>query len=251
MDINKLNLFNYHCKSKHDYSLDLLKIIDYSTTNIFVFEQLLFIAMEHNDLPTFEFIYDIICQTEYPWSRILEQLQYCDIDCNFKKFIEIEMELNYNVIKKYSNTKQRIIITDYRDYDLNNITDDDFIHACHTNSYIFTIMLRQLKLDEDHVYDLINKYFNKYGTHSCKNIAMICDKYDVDLYIYNELVVISPRIIYNDIVMEDCMVCMEISNVMTGCKHYVCKSCLIRCNMKCPYCRKNILHYTEDLQKKD
>lgn len=156
------------------------------------------------------------------------------------------------MVKKHTVThgrarKVRCIKDPYKIFDA-NFTTKDMLNACHTNSRLFNIMLSHTAFTEHESCEFIMSYFGSFGEQSLQNVAMFCDKYCIDLYIHNHLICIQPRAIVGTFDDEDCMVCCENSNVKTGCNHYVCIRCMQGCQMKCPYCRKYILHYTEKVE---
>lgn len=111
MDINKILLFEYHCKAKHYYSTPLLKSLNYENSGIFVYEQLMLISMKHNDLKTFKFLLSQMVCTEYPWpSRILCYIQACNVGYKmieyFLKIFELNVHEMIQILSINNLTKQ-------------------------------------------------------------------------------------------------------------------------------------------------
>lgn len=53
--------------------------------------------------------------------------------------------------------------------------------------------------------------------------------------------------------MVDCVICYEVSNLMSSCKHHYCKSCFDKwfsINSICAYCRqKTVSQYSTNLEQ--
>ena len=267
MEINKINLYNYHCKNKHVYSVSLLKNLDYGTCGIFVFEQLLLISMKYNDLKTCKYLYSVMRQTEYPWKRIISQIPHCNMGYKMIEFCEkyvygtlysterMMKRNNYSKQNKWLCAKKLTVKISTKvpreqqlpyDDETLGFSVENMINTEHIN--IFSRMIKQSNFNEHEACDFLIQYFDKYGETLLPNVAMLCDKYDMDLYVHDGMICIQPKRIIGTFSDEECMSCCDNSDVITGCNHCVCLKCLKGCGMKCPYCRKYILHYVQKIE---
>lgn len=114
--------------------------------------------------------------------------------------------------------------------------------------------------------DFLYKYCCLMQITDCVNLLMsLCEDYDIEIreindekiikhkinfwynreYTKNEAIKKMNLIVDNYIIKEDCIICKDISNLKTNCKHYLCLNCTIewclrRDNKECPYCKSDI-----------
>lgn len=144
---------------------------------------------------------------------------------DFDNLIDLFLLLDRNEIIMWIGNFLRLKITTLHDF------HKLIVKAQLTDHEICTILCDDFKLASN-VFELA--------------IAVLCDCYCIDICVDKTGdIMIIPREIYGTFFDDDCVVCYEISDLLTACNHSVCEQCLIKCKMKCPYCRQPILSYTK------
>lgn len=120
-----------------------------------------------------------------------------------------------------------------------------FLTDAFTSLKTFHNLIVRIKLTDEEIVKIFEYIFEHNDEHHVAMIAIICDHYCIDIKVINDIPHIIPREEYGEFPDEECVVCYETSDLLTSCKHSVCETCLINCNMKCPYCRRLILSYVK------